>query len=989
MNKRHLRLRYLQVILLGTAFIIASGCRHKEQVKKTDDGVIISLNGIDNQAKKVRLQVITPHIIRVTATPANTFTRPKSLMLAPKKHPAVQWSISQNKDSLILTTSALSALVSLKTGQVQFKDTAGNIILKEKTEGRSFIPDTVEGIPSYHTRQIFKNVENSALYGLGGNQLGWTNLRGKNLTMIQRNSEAFVPFLLSSGHFGILWDNNSITHFGSPSPYLSLDSLQLYNDEGDPGGLTATYLPKGAETNQNLPNFHGGKDVQREEKEIDYEFLKDLSHLPKDVELSVSSSVTWEGYIASPYTGVHTFRLYWGGYVKVWVNNTLVFPGSSLSSLNEEGRGVWRQPWNPAKKILNIPMQKDKKYHIKIKWLPDGGESYLSLKWKRPTNADEEENQISFASEMGDVIDYYFIAGANPDSLISGYRQLTGKAPIMPIWAYGFWQSRERYKSQKEILEVVKTFRQKNIPLDNIVQDWFYWEEDKWGSQEFDSTRYPDPAEMIKTLHNKYNTHFMISVWPKFYTGTKTFQKFWDKGWLYKKNVEDSTKDWIGYVSTFYDAFNKDARKYFWNLVDDKLFSLGVDAWWLDATEPDIYSNTTLQTRKELMNPTALGPSTQYFNAYSLEQSKAFYKGQRSVKPNQRVFILTRSAFAGSQRYAAATWSGDIGATWWDMKNQIASGISFSMAGIPYWTMDIGGFATERRYLHPDKADLAEWREQMTRWYQFGAFCPLFRAHGQPPFREPFNVAPEGSPAYESIVYYDKLRYRLLPYIYSLAGAVYLNNYTIMRGLAMDFPEDSIAGNITDEYLFGPNLLVNPVYTYKVRSREVYLPKGSNWYNLYNGQYFNGGQTITANAPYTRMPVFVKAGSIIPFGPALQYTQQKPADTITLFVYTGRDTHFNLYEDDGLTYNYEKGAYSIISLVYHETNHTLTIGERKGSFEGMLKERVFRIKWISPDKPAPLDFDAPADKVIHYEGDAITVIADKSADTLSPEGQIP
>lgn len=617
-------------------------------------------------------------------------------------------------------------------------------------------------------------------------------------------------------------------------------------------------------------------------------------------------------------------------------------------------------------------MEKGKKYPVKIHWIPDGGESFLSLKWKAPVPPDAL-NEISIASELGKTIDYYFIAGKNTDSVISGYRYLTGKAPVMPLWAYGFWQSRERYKSQQEILQVVKEFRDRKIPLDNIVQDWFYWKEDQWGSQQFDSSRYPDPGDMIKTLHEKYHTHFMISVWPKFYTGAEPFKTFWDKGWLYKQNVADSTKDWVGYVSTFYDAFNEEARKAFWGLVNDNLFKLDVDAWWLDATEPDILSNTTIERRKKLMDPTALGPSAQYFNAYSLEQSKAFYEGQRSAKPDQRVFILTRSVFAGNQRYAAATWSGDIGATWKDMEDQIATGISFSMSGIPYWTMDIGGFATETRYQHPDARSLEEWREQITRWYQFGAFCPLFRAHGQPPFREPFNVAPEGSPAYESILFYDKLRYRLLPYIYSLAGNVYLNNYTMMRGLAMDFSHDSIARNITDEYMFGPGLLINPVYTYKARERKVYLPGGSDWYNIYNGEKLKGGQFIMAKAPFNRMPIFVRSGSIIPYGPELQYTDQKVADTITLYVYSGKDGHFNLYEDDGKSYQYEKGAYSIIPLDYHETGHTLTIGERSGTYEGMLKKRVFKIKWVSPDKPAELNFSTPADKLIEYDGQAVTI----------------
>lgn len=945
--------------MISLAFLSIAGFAQKAHYQKISDGIVLTFKGAQNKTRLLRLQVINEHIIRVTASPADLFSTTPSLMIANENHPAVPFNVEEKENNLILSTSDLKAIVSLTTGQIRYTNAKGNILLKEKADGRTFSPETIDGGHAYLIRQIFDNINNNALYGLGENQLGLANIKGKDITLAQHNSEAFIPFFVSSGHYGILWDNNSITRFGDPAPWMPLDSFKLFNKYGKAGSLTAVYSP-------NLRNDNDP--ITREEKTIDYPFLKDLKNLPKDFSLTKPSSVAWEGYISSPYSGVHTFKLYWGGYIKVWIDGASVFPSSGGAG----GGLAWRQSWNPAEALLNIPMEKGKKYAIKIKWIPDGEQSFLSLKWKKPESAIEQK-PISLTSEMGNNIDYYFIEGQNIDSVISGYRMLTGRAPIMPIWAYGFWQSREHYDSSREILNIVREFRRRHIPIDNIVQDWFYWKKDQWGTQQFDPARYPDPERMIDSLHNNYHVHFMVSVWPKFYTGTKVFNEFWDKGWLYKKNVEDGTKDWVGYVSTFYDAFNKDARKAFWNLVDKRLFNLGVDAWWLDASEPDIYSNTSIATRKQLMNPTALGPSTEYFNAYPLENDKAFYKGQREVKPDQRVFILTRSAFAGSQRYAAATWSGDIGATWRDMKNQIATGISFSMSGIPYWTMDIGGFATETRYQHPDATNLAEWREQMTRWYQFGAFCPLFRAHGQAPYREPFVVAPEGTPAYKSILYYDKLRYRLLPYIYSLAGAVYLNNYTIMRGLAMDFEKDSITRNITDEYTFGPDLLISPVYTYKARTRKVYLPKNTNWYDLYTGKYIRGGQTITANAPYIRMPVFVKAGAIIPFGPALQYTQQKKADTITLYVYTGSDGHFNLYEDDGVSYDYEKGMYSIIPLSYSEQSHTLTIGKRKGEFSGMLQKRIFRIKWISPEKPEALDFSSKADKTIHYDGREIKV----------------
>ena len=334
---------------------------------------------------------------------------------------------------------------------------------------------------------------------------------------------------------------------------------------------------------------------------------------------------------------------------------------------------------------------------------------------------------------------------------------------------------------------------------------------------------------------------------------------------------------------------------------------------------------------------------------------------------------IPRSGFAGSQRYAASIWSGDIGATWLDMKNQIAAGINFSMSGLPYWTMDIGGFVVPEKFEKPTPESLEEWRELYTRWSQFGAFVPLFRVHGQYPFREVYNTAPDTHPAYQSFLYYDKLRYRLLPYLYSLAGAAYHNNYTLMRGLAMDFSADTAVLNIADQYMFGPSLLINPVYHYGQRSRQVYLPNCAGWYNMYDGDFYKGATHITAGAPYSRMPVFVKAGSIIPCGPQLQYTSQKPADTLTLYVYTGADAAFNLYEDEGTNYNYEKGAFSVIPLQYSEATKTLTIHNRTGAFNGMLATRTLRIVWISKNSKHGIDAADNADAVITYTGKKVTV----------------
>ena len=348
--------------------------------------------------------------------------------------------------------------------------------------------------------------------------------------------------------------------------------------------------------------------------------------------------------------------------------------------------------------------------------------------------------------------------------------------------------------------------------------------------------------------------------------------------------------------------------------------------------------------------------------------SEAVYEGQRKSNPDQRVFILTRSAFAGQQRYAAATWSGDIASRWEDLSNQISAGLNFSLSGLPYWTTDIGGFAVEQRYEHPDSTNLAEWRELMTRWFQFGTFCPLFRVHGQFPYREMFNVAPENHPAYQTMLAYDRLRYRLMPYIYSLAGMVTQDDYTILRALVMDFGNDKNVLSIGDQFMFGPALLINPVTKYKERKRKVYLPAGTGWYDLKSGKYYDGGKTTEADAPYNDIPIFVREGSIIPCGPDIQYTTEKPADPIRLFVYTGKDGSFNLYEDENTNYNYEKGMFSIVPLSYNEKESELIIGKREGNFPGMLKTRTFEVVWIGQENPSGLNFISKPDLVVKYDG---------------------
>ncbi|HEV2480463.1 MAG TPA: TIM-barrel domain-containing protein [Puia sp.] len=945
----------LSFSLLTAAHCLAGGIKfptaNSPRISRTPDGLIVYPDTrFSGHTAAVRLAVIADNIIRVLSSPqGEPSLQTASLITTYRPDSITKWNISQNDSEAILTTRLLKATVNLSTGAVRFADANGLPIAAEKeANGRSFEPAVFEGQPLWHIHQTFETQPDEALYGLGQHQDGLVNYKGYRVDLFQNNTEVAVPFLLSSRNYGILWDNYSLTTAGDTRPYNPLSALQLFSDKGDEGWLTATY--------HNDKEHPQPADLTLPASDIAYDWLGDSKKLLPSTFTPARGSVTWQGQIAAGITGIHTFRVKYAGYIKVYIDGRLQLDR-------------WRQPWNPGSAFIRIPMEKDKKVPIRIEWTPDGDGSYLSFKWLGPLPAGEE-NDFGFDSEAGTQLDYYFIYGKDLDQVIAGYRQITGKATIPPQWALGLWQSRERYKTEADILNTVHEFRTRHIPLDNIVQDWNYWQQDRWGSQEFDPTRFPSPDSMIRTLHNDYHTHFMISVWPKFYTGIATYNDFDKNHWLYKRNVADGQRDWIGegYVSTFYDAFNPAARKGFWDLLATKLYRKGIDAWWMDASEPDILSNVSPDNRKKEMTPTALGPAAEFLNAYPLENARGIYEGQRSTDPGRRVFLLTRSAFAGSQRYAAAVWSGDIAARWSDMKAQIAAGINFSMSGIPYWTMDIGGFAVERKFEDARGADLDEWREQFTRWYQFGAFCPLFRVHGQYPYREIFNVAPPDHPAYKSMLYYDKLRYRLMPYLYSLAGHVWHDDYTLMRGLVMDFDNDTATYNINDQYMLGPSLLIAPITQYKARERAVYLPAGQGWYDLYTGSYTTGGQHLKAAAPYERMPVFVKAGSILPTGPGIQYTGERPADTITLYIYTGRNADFSLYEDDDTSYNYEKGSFTTIPLHYDETAGRLTIGQRQGHFPGMLRKRTFRVIFVSPGTPAAIDPQTRTAIGITYDG---------------------
>ena len=936
---------------------------------------------------QIRLQVVSDKIIRVQATAEQGFRDKQSLIIVPQKGKA-NYKVEEQGEKLIITTAAMRAVLNEATGQITFYDLKDHVLLNEVAQGgKTFKPFTVPDreigvdiakVPEsqkhgWSWRALFDSPDNEAFYGLGQHQSEELNMKGKNEDLFQYNTKVSVPFVITNKNYGILWDSYSYCRWGNPEDYLQLNrAFKLYDKDGKEGQLTGTYVDK------------NGQKIVRGEDSIYFEYAMPetseicnktakggIQNLPKGFALN-GSKVVYEGYVEAPTNSFYQFILYYAGYMKIYIDGKLVVPER------------WRTAWNPNSFKFETPIKKGVKTPIRIEWQPDGDVSYCGLRVAAP-RSEAEKNQLSIWSEMSPDMDYYFIAGQNLDEVISGYRTLTGKASLYPKWTLGFWQSRERYQSSKDIEENLKKFRDLKIPVDNIVQDWNYWKLDSWGSHEFEAARYPNPQAMLDSVH-AMNGRFMISVWTKFYDTVKNYKELDSKGWMYHQAIKDDIHDWLGFRGSFYDAYDAGARKMFWRQRDENLYTkykFGIDAWWMDASEPNVRDCTPMWYRKALSGPTALGTSTEYFNAYSIVNADAIYHGQRSVNPNQRVFLLTRSGFAGEQRYSTATWSGDIATRWEDMRAQMTAGLNYSMAGLPFWGMDQGGFCVENRYVAAqqefdktgkENADLKEWRELQARWNQFGCFVPLYRAHGQWPLREVWNIAPADHPAYKTIVAYDKLRYRLMPYLYSMAGMVHFKDYTMMRGLVMDFNGDDNVYDIKDQWMFGPALMACPVGEYQKHSRNVYLPKQKGWYDFYTGKHYAGGQTIVADAPFDKIPVFVPEGSILPVGPEMEWSDQKKAELIDLYVYAGKDGSYTLYEDEGTNYNYEKGKYAMIDFKYNDAQKTVTIAARKGSFDGMLQKRRFNIVLVSDNNQQGISLaKAPKGKMVKYAGKAVTV----------------
>jgi alpha-D-xyloside xylohydrolase len=607
-----------------------------------------------------------------------------------------------------------------------------------------------------------------------------------------------------------------------------------------------------------------------------------------------------------------------------------------------------------------------------------------------PTFFSDTPEVTSFRSDVGDCIDYYFMFGGNADGVISCMRSLTGQVPMFPLWTYGYWQSKERYKSQDELVGVVKKYRALGVPLDGIIQDWQYWGNNYlWNAMEFLNPEFHDPRKMVDEVHS-LNAHIIISIWNSFGPQTKQYRE------LNKINALMDFKTWpesgsekfppnADYPSgvKVYDPYNPDARDIYWKYLNAGLFSVGIDGWWIDSSEPDHMSFK----ESDLDNKTYFGSFRKVRNAFPLMTVGGVYDHQRAANSEKRVFILTRSAFAGQQRYGSNTWSGDVSASWNALRNQISAGLNFSLCGIPYWNSDIGGFFL---WEFPGKLNDPDYRELYVRWLQFGTFCPMMRSHGTDAPREIYQFGNKGEKHYDAIEKFIRLRYRLLPYIYSTAWDVTSNQSTMMRALMMDFPNDKNAWDINDEFMLGKSILVSPVTQPMyikhekdgkvekktedfsiVKTKETYLPAGANWVDFWTGETLSGGAKVKRETPLDIIPLYVKAGSVIPVGPEVQYAEEKKWDNLEIRIYPGADGKFVLYEDENDNYNYEQGQYATITFTWDDKKKMLTIGERRGSFPGMLENRKFNV--VIAGKDNSVGEKSMSGKSVAYAGRKINV----------------
>eukprot|EP01060_Flectonema_neradi_P008862 TRINITY_DN16334_c0_g1_i13.p1 TRINITY_DN16334_c0_g1~~TRINITY_DN16334_c0_g1_i13.p1 ORF type:complete len:859 (+),score=191.91 TRINITY_DN16334_c0_g1_i13:48-2624(+) len=850
---------------IGALLLAASSASANTGCSEVDLGVKAS----------TKIFVCSDSIVRVAHTPQGGAPKGESLVVKDTWSPA-NYKVSNGTDSLTITTEKLEVVYFYGSDTVGFRDAEGNLIVEESQHTIS--PSTIENL--YSVSQTWKTEATEGIYGGGQYQDGFINWAGSPLSMVQYNTQAVVPFFMSTKGYGILWDSYSWTHLndGTEVPLKKVGgSLSVAGpmklNAGAHNFQVRLCRPWGCGGNHlrvNLTDTHTGK---------------------------VFTGQSWEGLANIPDAITARFNLPDGEY-----NITVEYDGNHNETL----------------------------YH----------------------NSESASQSLQLRSEATEAVDYYFMWGGSMDGAVAGYRNASGASYLYGKYAYGFWQCKNRYHNQSELTNAAIEFRKRQIPVDNIVQDWMYWGSLGWGPH-WDPTTYPQPAELVKTL-NENNFHFMVSVWAKFARKTTFYKEMNESGYM----LNESTKD--PYGTNYYDPFNPAARSLYYNFSNENHFKIGVDALWLDATEPESLSNYDHQVY--------LGSGTQYLNPFSLMTTKAIADGLRKDYPTTtgaRVFSLTRSSFAGQQRTGAALWSGDITSTWDTLRRQIAASINYQMSGIPYWSEDIGGF-----FRPSDMYTSMDYWCMLTRWFQFGVFTPIFRVHGTAN-TELWNYGPYVQRwVVDSAI---NLRYRLLPYIYTGFRRVEQEGYTMQRGMPFDFPNDVEARNLADQFMFGESLLIAPIFSPNntnsdLASRSLYLPVGG-WWDFNSGATkAPGHQSYSANILQT--PIFVRDGTILVMGPKIQHTGED-SDPLEIRIY-GNDATFTLYEDDGKSPSMNADhQFSEITFTYK--SGTLTVSDRKGSFPGMLNKRTLNLVKVAQGHGVGVDSTPNPDKTVTYSGTAISV----------------
>ncbi len=770
--------------------------------------------------------------------------------------PLPHFKVDQTRQTITVDTGSLRARIDRKVGTLTFLDSTGKVLLAEKSGGRAF-GSAEAGRPAV-LEESFVSPPDELLFGGGQFQDGFLNIRDLPRRMTQVNTQISVPFFLSSRGYGLLWHNYGRTDLNPADKTIALTA------DG-----TGTYT-----IDQSLSGDSTSPDVRKS------------AYFKGEFEVPVAGRQAM--MLDSGWAMERRYRVEIDGKTEVDFANYWLPPTTS-----------WFTTLSAGKHTVRVEGDIDDKPTI----------------FFRPA-----EDQTTLRSFTGKQIDYVVFAGPTSDDVIRRYRDVTGAAPLMPEWAYGFIQCRARYYNQGELLKTLETYREKQIPLDIIVQDWMYWGKYGWNDMRFDETDYPDPVAMVKQVHDLH-AHLMISVWSRIGPETEIGKDF------KANNLYIPGTEWV-------DFFNPEARDLFWKDVRTRMEPLGIDAWWFDATEPendDLHGRTVSNG----YGGTTSGDDVRLL--FPLMVNRTVYEGLRKDKPGERVMILTRNAFLGQQRYASSVWSGDVGNDFATLRREITAGLDYSASGLPYWTTDTGGF------FRPGKGQFTNpaYHERLMRWFEFSTFSPLLRIHG---WLTPTELWLYG-PQVESVTRkYIDLRYRMFPYLYSEAAQTTMHGSTLLRPLVMDFPSDRTAMEQKYEYMFGKDLLVAPVVESGVDRSEVYLPNTvGGWYDFWTEQHLKGGKSIETDSPIDKIPLFVAAGSILPLGPTKQYVSQKPDNPIELRIYPGKDATFTLYEDEGTNYNYEKGQFSTIPLKWHDRSGQLEIGNRAGSFPSMLTKRTFSI----------------------------------------------